>query len=110
MLGEFVTAQKLSPRCLALWRAILDRVPRAVLLFSPSAESDYAGFRRQLAGRFVVDSSRHIGRHATRIDRESLGGLGAAVGLELPPPLLADEGDFRGLKRSWCGRGEGKLR
>lgn len=53
VLGEFVTAQKLSPRCLALWRAILDRVPRAVLLFSPSAESDYAGFRRQLAGHGI---------------------------------------------------------
>jgi predicted O-linked N-acetylglucosamine transferase (SPINDLY family) len=53
VLGEFVTVQKLSPRCLGLWRAVLARAPRAVLLFSPSAESDRAGFRRQLAGHGI---------------------------------------------------------
>jgi predicted O-linked N-acetylglucosamine transferase (SPINDLY family) len=50
VLGEFVTVQKLSPRCLALWRTILERVPGAVLLFSPSAPAEPTGFRRQLAG------------------------------------------------------------
>ena len=57
VLGEFVTVQKLSPRCLALWRAILERVPAAVLLFSPNAEADRAAFRRRLAG-FGIDPSR----------------------------------------------------
>jgi predicted O-linked N-acetylglucosamine transferase (SPINDLY family) len=57
VLGEFVTVQKLSPRCLGLWRAILERVPDAVLLFSPSAEGEHAAFRRQLAG-FGIDPAR----------------------------------------------------
>jgi predicted O-linked N-acetylglucosamine transferase (SPINDLY family) len=57
VLGEFVTVQKLSPRCLGLWREILGRVPGAVLLFSPSGEGEHAGFRRQLAG-FGIDPAR----------------------------------------------------
>lgn len=57
VLGEFVTVQKLSPRCLALWRAVLERVPNAVLLFSPSAASEHTSFRRQLAG-FGIDAAR----------------------------------------------------
>jgi protein O-GlcNAc transferase len=35
VLGAFVQIQKLSPRCLALWKQILKRVPTAVLAFSP---------------------------------------------------------------------------
>ena len=59
VLGEFVTVQKLSPRCLGVWRAILERVPRAVLLFSPSAQGEHAGFRRQLSG-YGIDPSRAV--------------------------------------------------
>ncbi len=57
VLGEFVTIQKLSPRCLGLWRAILDQVPAALLLFSPLAEGEHPGFRRQLAG-YGIDPAR----------------------------------------------------
>ena len=35
VIGAFVTALKLSQRCLALWRAVLDRIPQAKLAFSP---------------------------------------------------------------------------
>ncbi len=35
VFGAFVQIQKLSPRCLALWKQILKRVPTAVLAFSP---------------------------------------------------------------------------
>ena len=35
VIGAFVTALKLSRRCLALWREVLLRIPRAKLLFSP---------------------------------------------------------------------------
>ena len=48
-LGEFVSVQKLSPRCLALWRAILGRVPEAILLFSPSTPAGQPAILRQLA-------------------------------------------------------------
>ncbi len=50
VLGEFVSVHKLSPRCLHLWRAILERVPSAVLLFSPAGPAEHLGFRRQVAG------------------------------------------------------------
>ena len=59
VLGEFVTVQKLSPRCLGLWRVILERAPTALLLFSPSAESERAGLRHQLAGS-GIDPARAV--------------------------------------------------
>ena len=36
VLGAFVTPMKLSRRCLALWRDVLARIPRARLAFSPT--------------------------------------------------------------------------
>ena len=35
LIGAFVTALKLSRRCLWLWREVLARIPRAQLVFSP---------------------------------------------------------------------------
>jgi len=35
VIGAFCTPLKLSQRCLALWRDVLARIPRAVLAFSP---------------------------------------------------------------------------
>ncbi|MGH8850066.1 MAG: tetratricopeptide repeat protein [Casimicrobiaceae bacterium] len=55
----FVSLVKLSPRCLALWRRILDAVPSSVLAFSPRSEALHAPYRRRLesfgigAGRLV---------------------------------------------------------
>ena len=59
VLGEFVTVQKLSPRCLALWRAIMERAPRALLAFSPAADSERAAFRRQVEGH-GIDGARVV--------------------------------------------------
>ena len=39
LIGGFVTAQKLSRRCLGLWREVLARIPRAQLVFSPTNPS-----------------------------------------------------------------------
>ena len=36
LIGAFVTPQKLSRRCLGLWREVLQRVGRALLVFSPA--------------------------------------------------------------------------
>ena len=36
VLGAFVSAMKLSRRCLALWRTVLERIPQARLAFSPT--------------------------------------------------------------------------
>ena len=35
VIGAFVTPMKLSRRCLALWKEVAERVPRALFLFSP---------------------------------------------------------------------------
>jgi predicted O-linked N-acetylglucosamine transferase (SPINDLY family) len=35
VIGAFVSGLKLSRRCLALWREVLERIPRAKLAFSP---------------------------------------------------------------------------
>jgi predicted O-linked N-acetylglucosamine transferase (SPINDLY family) len=49
VFGVFVSLRKLSPRCLGLWRAILERVPGSVLAFSPQREAERALYLRRLA-------------------------------------------------------------
>ncbi len=48
VFGVFVSLLKLSPRCLGLWRQILDAVPGSVLAFSPQRPAQYALYRRRL--------------------------------------------------------------
>ena len=36
VIGAFISALKLSQRCLALWREVLGRIPRAMIAFSPA--------------------------------------------------------------------------
>jgi protein O-GlcNAc transferase len=50
VFGAFVSLLKLAPRCLALWRRILERVPDAVLAFSPLDDAERPIYLRQLAG------------------------------------------------------------
>ncbi len=57
VFGEFVSLLKLSPRCLSLWRTILERVPAGVLAFSPHREAERAVYLRRLAS-FGIDSGR----------------------------------------------------
>jgi predicted O-linked N-acetylglucosamine transferase (SPINDLY family) len=45
VFGEFVNAMKLSPRLLAVWALIFERVPEAVLAFSLVDASDESPFR-----------------------------------------------------------------
>jgi predicted O-linked N-acetylglucosamine transferase (SPINDLY family) len=56
-IAAFVPAQKLSPRCLALWRAVLERVPRARLLFSPPRDDERIALVRRVEG-FGIDPAR----------------------------------------------------
>jgi protein O-GlcNAc transferase len=48
VFGVFVSLLKLSPRCLALWKRILDAVPDSVLAFSPTRPAQHALYRRRL--------------------------------------------------------------
>jgi len=59
VFGAFVSLLKLSPRCLALWRDILLRVPHALLAFSPGKVSEQSLYRRRMAG-FGIDPGRVI--------------------------------------------------
>ena len=45
---SFVSLLKLSPRCLGLWKRILDAVPQGVLAFSPTRTEQQALYRRRL--------------------------------------------------------------
>lgn len=59
VIGAFFTLMKLSPRCLAVWRKILQRIPNAVLAFSllkPEAREAY--LRRLKAAD--IDPSRAV--------------------------------------------------
>lgn len=46
--GAFVSLMKLSPRCLGLWRRVLERLPRAMLAFSPVHSSWNSSYLRWL--------------------------------------------------------------
>ena len=59
VFGAFVSLLKLSPRCLTLWRDILQRVPRSLLAFSPGNASEQSLYRRRVAG-FGIDPARIV--------------------------------------------------
>jgi len=59
VFGTFASLLKLSPRCLGLWRAILERVPGSVLAFSPAKESTRARYVERLAS-FGIERSRVV--------------------------------------------------
>ena len=59
VIGAFVTPLKLSQRCLALWREVLQRIPRAVLAFSPLDPRTEPAYRR-LAAAAGIDEARIV--------------------------------------------------
>ena len=72
LCGAFVSLMKLSPRCLAVWRRVLDAIPRAVLVFSPPSEEWRPSYLRWLDAngiggdrvRFVPYDGSEAGRLA----------------------------------------------
>jgi predicted O-linked N-acetylglucosamine transferase (SPINDLY family) len=57
VFGAFVSLLKLSPRCLSLWRAILERIPGALLALSPMKDAERPLYQRRLAG-FGISAER----------------------------------------------------
>jgi len=55
--GAFVSLMKLSPRCLGLWRRILESNPNALLAFSPQGADWRASYLRWL-GAHGIDAAR----------------------------------------------------
>ena len=58
-LAAFVTLLKLSARCLSIWRAVLERLPMAYLVFSPLSAEAQPGYLKRLkeAG---IDAARVV--------------------------------------------------
>lgn len=54
LIGAFVTPLKLSRRCLALWREVLERTPRARLVFSPTRAAFRASYLRLAAAAGIA--------------------------------------------------------
>jgi predicted O-linked N-acetylglucosamine transferase (SPINDLY family) len=57
--GAFVSLMKLSPRCLQLWRRILERIPQALLAFSPPAADWHRSYLHWLRAH-GIDQSRVV--------------------------------------------------
>jgi protein O-GlcNAc transferase len=55
VFGAFVSLLKLSPRCLSLWRTILERVPGGVLAFSPN-RGERGLYLRRLASFGIAEN------------------------------------------------------
>jgi predicted O-linked N-acetylglucosamine transferase (SPINDLY family) len=70
VIGAFVTPLKLSRRCLALWREVLQQVPRAVLAFSP-ANPAHRGSYLRLARAAGVGEERVVFIPQGRNDAEN---------------------------------------
>ena len=60
LIGAFFTALKLSRRCLALWREVLDRVPRARLVFSPANPAFRDSYVRLAAAGGIAPERLHF--------------------------------------------------
>ncbi len=58
LLGAFVTPMKLSARCLALWKKVLDRIPNAKLVFSPISPA-FGQIYRHLMMRAGIGEDRY---------------------------------------------------
>lgn len=57
VFAAFTNELKLSPRCLAVWKRVLDALPEAILLFSPPSSAQHAGIERMMAAA-GIDKSR----------------------------------------------------
>lgn len=71
VFGAFVNVLKLSPRCLAAWRHVLDAVPEAILLFSPFNPAEKAAIER-VAVSAGIETSRIVVKVAERLDDAEL--------------------------------------
>ncbi len=70
IIGAFVNPLKLSRRCLALWREVLERIPRARLAFSPAQPAARASYLR-LAAAAGISQDRLIFLAQGRDDAEN---------------------------------------
>jgi predicted O-linked N-acetylglucosamine transferase (SPINDLY family) len=112
VIAAFVNPMKLSRRCLALWRDVLQRIPRALLAISPLS-SDAGDAQRRLFAAAGIASQRTIVLPAGRNEAENQARYGV-VDLVLDPfPYGGVNGTLEALDMgvpvvTLCGRRHGE--
>ena len=116
VIGAFVTPLKLSRRCLALWRDVLLRIPRAILAFSPANPAHKSSYLRlaRAAGigeeRLVfIPQGRDDAENQARyhvvdfvLDTMPFGGVnGTMEALAMQVPVVTLAGRRHGERTSW---------
>ncbi|MEP7328122.1 MAG: tetratricopeptide repeat protein [Betaproteobacteria bacterium] len=116
VIGAFVTPLKLTRRCLALWRDVLLRIPRAILAFSPANPAHKASYLRlaRAAGigdeRLVfIPQGRDDAENQARyhvidfvLDTMPFGGVnGTLEALDMQVPVVTLVGRRHGERTSW---------
>ncbi len=115
VLGTFVNLIKLSSRCLALWRRVLEALPDAVLAFSPLNQEARSAYLRRLkaagigANRAVFvppgkDEANNQARYAIvdmALDTLPYGGVnGTLEALDMGVPVVTLRGERHGERTS----------
>ena len=116
VFGVFVDLRKLSSRCLALWRTILERIPHGVLAFSPGRESERPLYLRRLHS-FGISNERICFIPRTMDDAEDraryrlidvvldtlpyTGGDTTAAALDMGVPVVTRVGERAAERMTW---------
>jgi predicted O-linked N-acetylglucosamine transferase (SPINDLY family) len=116
VVGAFVSGLKLSRRCLALWREVLERVPRAQLAFSPVNPGARALYVRLAAAAGVAadrllflpqgrDDAQNQARYSVVdfvLDTMPFGGVnGTLEALDMGVPVVTLAGSRHGERTSY---------
>ena len=116
VVGAFVTGLKLSRRCLALWREVLERVPRAKLAFSPVNPGARAFYLRLAAAAGIkadrllfLPQGRNDAENQARyavvdfvLDTMPFGGVnGTLEALDMGVPVVTLAGSRHGERTSY---------
>ena len=116
VLGTFVNLIKLSSRCLALWRQVLEALPDAMLAFSPINQEARSGYLRRLeaagiaANRMIFippgkDEAHNQARYSIvdmALDTLPYGGVnGTLEALDMGVPVVTLCGERHGERTSY---------
>ena len=96
MIGAFVSGLKLSQRCLALWREVLLRIPRARLAFSP-ANPTARGLYLEIVGAAGIAAERIAFITQGRTDAENQARYGLVDFVLDPLPFGGVNGTLEAL-------------
>ena len=116
VFGVFVSLVKLSPRCLRLWREILERVPEGVLAFSPHRARERPLYVRRLES-FGIPAERIVFIPCTRHEADDraryrlidvvldtmpyTGGDTTAAALDMHLPVVTRVGERAAERMTW---------